>query len=104
MCGRGEGSSGRLVDTSYAIWLTSHMSMIVDSTATAILEVFAGQTVTLDAISEQIEYQYAAARKRSAFGSYIQILNALERAGVDSRYTGPNYTGDLSYTFPIKQL
>ena len=75
-------------------------SRIATETATTILAVFAGQTVTLDQISEQIELEYTMARKRSAFGSYVQVINAIERAGVTSRYTGPDYTGTCLYTFP----
>jgi len=79
-------------------------SQIADDTATAVLAIFAGQTVHRDEIGAQIELQYAAARKRTAVGSFFQVFDAIERAGVTCRYTGPDFTGEAFYTFPAIDL
>ncbi|QFG09477.1 hypothetical protein I5H08_gp010 [Mycobacterium phage Yuna] len=75
-------------------------SRIATDTADVLLAVFAGATVTHDQIGEVLEQQYALARKRVAYGSYVQVFGLIERQGVTSRYTGPNYTGVCLYTFP----
>ncbi|AEK09904.1 hypothetical protein PBI_KESHU_96 [Mycobacterium phage Keshu] len=75
-------------------------SKIAETTAEALLAVFAGETVTMDQIAEVLQQQYALARKRVAFGSYVQVYRLIEAAGATSRYTGPNYTGVCLYTFP----
>lgn len=80
------------------------MSAIVAATTATILDLFAGQTVTHEAVGEQIELQYAMARKHTAFGSFIQIYRGLENAGVTSRWTGIDHTGDLLYTFPHRTI
>lgn len=76
------------------------MSKIATDTAAVILTVFAGQTVHRDEVSAQITLQYAMARKRTGVGSYFQVFDAIEAAGVTHRYTGPNFTGEAFYTFP----
>lgn len=81
------------------------MSAIVAATTAAILDVFAGQTVTHEAVGEQIELQYTMARKRTAFGSFIQIYRGLENAGVRSFWTGTDMaTSELLYTFPHRAI
>lgn len=73
------------------------MSKIAETTTAVILTVFAGQTATHNEISEQIEMQYAMANKKTAFGSYVQILNALDANGVTVKHTADfNHL----YTFP----
>jgi hypothetical protein len=74
------------------------MSKIATETAEIILTMFAGQTVNYDDISAVIEQQYAMARKRTAFGSYVQVHNALDRAGARSH--GGMTPTDRFYTFP----
>lgn len=76
------------------------MSKIATEATANLLAVFAGQTVTLDQASAQIETVYAMARKRTGFTSFFTVMDACERAGVTRRYTGPNYTGTCLYTFP----
>lgn len=80
------------------------MSKIATETAATILAVFAGQTVHHDEIGAQIELEYATARKRTAVGSFFQVFDAIERAGVTCRYTGPDFTGEAFYTFPAIDL
>jgi hypothetical protein len=76
------------------------MSRIVTETAASILAIFAGQTVTHETIGAQIELEYAMARKRCTFGSHVDITKGIERAGVVTRWTGFNYSGELLYAFP----
>lgn len=77
------------------------MSAIATSTTATVLAQFAGQTVTDDAVYEAIENSYAMANKRAAFGSFADILVALDvHHGVRTVYSGPNYTGQASYVFP----
>uniref|UniRef100_A0AAU8GPR2 Uncharacterized protein n=1 Tax=Mycobacterium phage Pharb TaxID=3136626 RepID=A0AAU8GPR2_9VIRU len=75
-------------------------SKIAQDVAATIMAVFAGETVTMDQIGEVLQQQYALARKRTAFGSYVQVYHLIEKLGATSRYTGPNYTGVCLYTFP----
>lgn len=82
------------------MWLTSHMSKIVNTAAANIIAIFDGQTVSHSDVCAQIETEYAAARKRTAYGSYVQVFNNLLAAGVTCKWTGPNYTGDHLYIFP----
>lgn len=74
------------------------MSKIATETAAVIVDMFAGQTVSFDEIGAVIEQQYAMASKRTAFGSYVQIHNAIERAGAASH--GGHTATDRFYTFP----
>lgn len=78
----------------------SKASNIASTTANNLLEIFAGQTVLHDIVCEQIEMTYAAARKRTAFGSYVAIETQLRIAGVGSKWSGANYSGDHFYVFP----
>lgn len=78
----------------------SKASNIANATATHLMEMFAGQTVHHDVVCEQIEMTYAAARKRATYGSYVAIDTQLRTAGVGSKWTGANYTGDHLYVFP----
>jgi len=80
------------------------MSKLAAQTTAAILAAFAGQTVTHDEVSEQIENNYAAASRKAAYGSYTQIHTGLLIAGVKNTWTGPNYTGEMLYTFPIPAI
>lgn len=80
------------------------MSKIATDTAQIIMAVFAGQTVTQDAVLAEITAQYAYARKRTGFASYMQVTDAIQRAGAVHRYTGPNYTGECLYTFPAEAV
>lgn len=75
-------------------------SKIAADIAETLLAMFAGQTITHDAILAEITAQYAYANKRPGFTSYFQVTDAIERAGATHRYTGPNYTGTCLYTFP----
>jgi len=77
-----------------------YMSKITAEAATSLLAIFAGQTVTHDDVLAQITFEYQMASKRTGFSSYFKVTDAIEAAGVTSRYTGPNYTGDKLYTFP----
>lgn len=75
-------------------------SKISADVATALMNLFAGQTVTQGDVFAQVTTQYALANKRSGFTSYFKVTDAIERAGASSRYTGPDYTGECFYTFP----
>lgn len=75
-------------------------SAIVTETVNNLMVVFAGQTVSYDAVGAQIETVYAAARKRCAFGSHMNVHNGIERRGARIVYSGPNYTGDMTVVFP----
>jgi hypothetical protein len=48
--------------------------------------------------------QYALANKRTGITSYSQVTDLVERAGATYRYTGPDCTGECSYTFPVVNL
>lgn len=87
------------MDTRYC-YVMSKASNIANTTASNLLQMFAGQTVHHDAVCEQIEMTYAAARKRTAYGSYVAIDTQLRIAGVGSQWTGANYTGEHLYVFP----
>lgn len=76
------------------------MSKIATEATANLLAVFAGETVTMDQAIAQIETVYAMARKRTGITSFFTVLDACQRAGVTSRYTGPDYTGTCLYTFP----
>lgn len=76
------------------------MSKIATETANTLLAVFAGQTVDQDTVLAEITAQYAYAQKRTGVSSYFQVTDALERAGVATLYTGPDYTGQKYFTFP----
>lgn len=78
----------------------SKASNITATTAATILEMFAGQTVAHDDVAAQIEMSYAASRRRATYGSYVAIDTALRCAGVGSKFSGPNYSGDHFYVFP----
>ena len=39
-------------------------------------------------------------KKRTAVSSFFQVHYVIERAGAKLIYSGPNYTGTASYTFP----
>lgn len=80
------------------------MSKIVSTATANILAVFAGRTVDHDTVCEQIENEYAAARKHATYGSYVQIYNSLRAAGVSQAWTEPNYGGNILYTFPIPAI
>lgn len=80
------------------------VARITTETATIALAVFAGQTVHYDEISSLITQQYAFAGKRTGVSSYFKVFDAIERAGVAHRYTGPDYTGECFYTFPALDL
>jgi len=73
-------------------------SRIAASTADIILAIFAGQTVTHEQLGAQIEFQYAAARKRTGFMSFFQILDVIEAAGVTVEHDLVTY--NHRYTFP----
>ena len=77
---------------------TQTTSRIAASTADILLAIFAGQTVTNEQLGAQIEFQYAAARKRTGFASYVQIHNAIEAAGVTVEHDLVGY--NHRYTFP----
>ncbi|MCH9731653.1 MAG: hypothetical protein K0U84_18585 [Actinomycetia bacterium] len=73
-------------------------SRIATSTADTLLAMFAGQTVSYDEMGAVVEQQYAMARRRTTYGSYAQIHNAIERAGARSH--GGITTTDRFCTFP----
>lgn len=75
-------------------------SNITATTAATILEMFAGQTINHDEVCNQIEMAYAGSRKRATYGSYVAIETALRIAGVGSKWTGPDYSGNHLYVFP----
>lgn len=75
-------------------------SNIANITANQLLDMFAGQTVSHDVVCEQIEMVYAASRKRTRYGSYVAIDTQLRIAGVGSKWSGANYSGDHFYVFP----
>lgn len=79
-------------------------SKIAATVADTLLAIFSGQTVGHDEVCAEVENQYAMARKRCTFGSFVQVIPAMERAGMFSYYTGPDYTGDLLYTFPVRSI
>lgn len=76
------------------------MSKIAETTAANLLAVFAGQTVTMDALIAQMEMVYAMNNKRMAVGSFFKVDDILEANGVVSQYSGFNYTGTRYSTFP----
>lgn len=75
-------------------------SKIAATVSDTLINVFAGQTVHADTVLAEITAQYAYAQKRTGVSSYFQVTDALERAGVVTRYTGPDYTGERFFTFP----
>jgi len=76
------------------------MTKIATDITTTLLAIYAGQTITHDAILTEITNQYAYANKRPGITSYFKITDALERSGATYHYTGPNHTGTCYYTFP----
>ncbi len=79
-------------------------SKIAATVADTLLAIFSGQTVTNDEVGAEIENQDAMARKRCTFGSFVQVIPAMERAGMVSHWSGPDYTGELFYTFPVRAI
>ncbi|AXN53366.1 hypothetical protein PBI_THONKO_96 [Mycobacterium phage Thonko] len=80
------------------------MSQITAVAADNVMAVFAGQTVTHDEVLAQISLVYATERKRTGVTSYFKVTDEIERRGVTSRYTGPDYTGTCLFTFPHKTI
>lgn len=80
--------------------MSNRTSQINNTVAASLLAIFAGQTVSHDAVLAQITLQYAMENKRTGFASYSNVTDLIERAGATYRYTGPNYTGECFYTFP----
>lgn len=76
------------------------MSKIANEASANLLAVFAGQTVTMDALIAQMEMVYAMNNKRMAVGSFFKVDDILDANGVVSRYSGFNYTGTRYSTFP----
>ena len=79
-------------------------SKIAATVADTLSAIFSGQTVTIEEAGDEITNQYAMARKRCTFGSFVQVTAAMERAGMVSHWSGPGYTGDLLYTFPVRAI
>lgn len=65
-----------------------------------LMAVFAGQTVSMEAVLAQMDMVYAMANKRPGMRSYFIIEDMIEKLGVTSNYSGPNYTGTKFHTFP----
>lgn len=78
-------------------------SKIATDTAASLMAIFAGQTVTADAVNAQITLEYTMAKKRPGLTSYFKVCDLIEAAGATSRYTGPNFTGEQFYTFPAEE-
>lgn len=80
--------------------MSNGISTIARNTAEAIMAIYSGRTVNRDAVLAEIDNQYAYANKKATVGSYFAVADACERAGATWKYAGPNYTGELFYTFP----
>ena len=72
---------------------TAAPSKIAATVADTLLASFSGQTVTIEEAGAEITNQYAMARTRCTFGSFVQVTSAMERAGMFSHWSGPGYTG-----------
>lgn len=80
--------------------MSNETSQIARTTATSLMAIFAGQTVTQSEVLAQITVQYAMNNKRTGISGYSKVTDLLEASGATYRYTGPNYTGECFYTFP----
>ena len=79
-------------------------SKIAATVADTLLAIFSGQTVAHDDVCAEIANQYAMARKRCTYGSHIAVDTGLRIAGVQSQWSGPNYSGDHFYAFPVRAI
>ena len=80
----------------------SKPSKIAATVADTLLSMFSGQTVTFDEVGEAFEQQYAMARRRTTYGSYVQVYSAIERAGAKSH--GGSTVTDRFFTFPVRAI
>lgn len=79
-------------------------TQIATDVAATLMAIFARQTVAHEVVLAEITAQYAYAKKRTGVTSYFKVTDLCERMGATYRYTGPDYTGECLYTFPVINL
>lgn len=75
------------------------MTKIIATITADALAVFAGQTITGEELEAHTSFVYTVARgRKQTFQSYMNMLDALEAAGVT--IDQPEHLGDRTFTFP----